>query len=91
MFEHHSNGTLTHLGGKLRGRSVIRHGSSLSRVGASDKSGAVHIGRHRRYSQASNFGLMLSVPPIKRLGLVKVKHMDARPWPLGEGTGKRQA
>jgi hypothetical protein len=41
MLEHHPDGTLTHLCRKLRGCSVIRHGSSLSRVGASGKSGAV--------------------------------------------------
>src|SRR4029079_18361313 len=43
MLDHHPDGTLRHLGRKLRGSSLIRHGSSLSRGGASDKSGAVHL------------------------------------------------
>ena len=46
------DGTLTHLCRKLRGCSVIRHGSSLSRVGASDKSGVVHIQRLLRGESA---------------------------------------
>jgi len=41
VLQHHPHGALTHFGGKLRGCPVIRHGSSLSRVGASDKPGAV--------------------------------------------------
>jgi len=43
VLQHHPHGALTHFGGKLRGCPVIRHGSSLSRVGASDKPGAVQI------------------------------------------------
>ena len=42
MLGHHPDGTLTHFGRKFRGFALIRHGSSLSRVGASGKPGAVH-------------------------------------------------
>ena len=41
VLQHHPHGAFAHLGGKLRGCPVIRHGSILSRVGASDKPGAV--------------------------------------------------
>ncbi|NJM34527.1 MAG: hypothetical protein HC850_07255 [Rhodomicrobium sp.] len=42
VLPYHPNGALTHLGRKSRGLGSIRHGSSLSRVGASGKPGAVH-------------------------------------------------
>src|SRR5690606_19079300 len=43
VLKHHPYGALTHLRRKLTGRLVILHGSNLSRSGASDKPGAVHI------------------------------------------------
>jgi hypothetical protein len=41
VVEHHPDGALTHLRRELRGFGMVRHGSSLSRVGASGKPGAV--------------------------------------------------
>ena len=41
MLQHHPNGTLMHFARNVRVCLVIRHGSSLSRVGASDKPRAV--------------------------------------------------
>jgi len=41
MLQHHSDSALTHLRRELLGFRIVRHGSSLSRVGASGKPGAV--------------------------------------------------
>src|SRR5690606_8369218 len=42
MLKHHPNSAFTNFRRVLRGSSLIHHGSSLSRVGASGKPGAVH-------------------------------------------------